>query len=99
MGVPGKIPRVVPSEGATFCGRYIPAGTVVSHSAYVYQMDSRTFKDPETFMPERWLETNSAELEQHLINFSRGSRSCLGIKYGPRSPDCFEFAKQKMLNC
>ncbi|KAI9873944.1 MAG: hypothetical protein M1830_010370 [Pleopsidium flavum] len=28
-GVPGRLPRIVPPSGATFCGRAIPPGTVV----------------------------------------------------------------------
>lgn len=29
-GIPGRIPRVVPPEGATFCGEHIPPGVSCS---------------------------------------------------------------------
>src|SRR5690606_34635499 len=35
----------------------------------------------ETFMfiPERWLDPASKQLEKYIINFSSGSRTCLGM--------------------
>lgn len=40
------------------------------------------FPDPRAFKPERWLSPDSKKkLEPYLVPFSRGSRSCLGIKY------------------
>lgn len=57
--------------------------TVVSSSTYVYHQDSHTFKDPETFQPERWLadptDGNQKEMESRFVPFSRGSRACIGI--------------------
>jgi cytochrome P450 len=81
-GVPGRIPRVMPPSGATFCGQPIPPGTSVAHSAYCYHMDDNMFVDAKTFWPERWLESPEKyqELENRMLSFSRGSRSCLGIK-------------------
>lgn len=80
-GVPGRIPRVTPSTGAVFCGKAIPPGTNVCHSAYCYHTDESLFTDAAIFKPERWLipvhEFN--ELESKLVSFSRGSRGCLGI--------------------
>jgi cytochrome P450 len=81
-GVPGRIPRIVPPSGATFCGQSIPPGTSVAHSAYCYHTDDNMFTDAKAFRPERWLESaeRCQELENRLLSFSRGSRSCLGIK-------------------
>ena len=42
------------------------------------------FPEPERFKPERWLESDSEKsesLDAYLVAFSRGPRSCLGIKY------------------
>ncbi|KAJ5617963.1 hypothetical protein N7537_003077 [Penicillium hordei] len=78
-GAPGRLPRVVPSSGATLCGQYIPPGTLVSLSHYVYNTDSSIFPDPATFRPERWL-GDDLHLDRHLVSFSRGSRGCIGIK-------------------
>lgn len=80
MGVPGRIPRVVPSTGAVFCEKVIPPGTIVSHSAYVYHFHDAYFNDPFTFKPERWMEANSSDLDKYLVSFSRGTRGCLGLK-------------------
>jgi hypothetical protein len=55
--------------------------TAVSHCTYVYHADNSIFKDADAFMPERWFGDDFAELDNHMISFSRGSRSCLGIKY------------------
>jgi cytochrome P450 len=38
------------------------------------------FPDPYVFKPERWLQKDAAELEKYLVSFSKGPRSCLGIK-------------------
>ncbi|KAI4145298.1 MAG: hypothetical protein LQ341_002430 [Variospora aurantia] len=78
FGVPGRIPRVVPRTGATLCGQSIPAGTVVSSSQYLYNMDPTVFPTPDEFRPERWL-NNDPKLDQYMCSFSKGSRSCIGI--------------------
>ena len=78
-GVPGKIPRQVPPEGATFCGERIPAGTMLSMACYVYHNCDEYFPDASQFQPERWLDASqSADLDKKFISFSRGSRSCIG---------------------
>ncbi|OQE13535.1 hypothetical protein PENFLA_c046G02007 [Penicillium flavigenum] len=80
QGAPGRLPRVVPSDGATLCGEFIPGQTIVSSSHYVYHFDSHIFDDPFAFKPERWLdETDSQRLDKHMLSFSRGSRGCIGI--------------------
>lgn len=38
------------------------------------------FPEPFVFSPERWLQEDSHELEKYLVAFSKGPRSCLGIK-------------------
>ena len=56
--------------------------TLVSSSSYVYHLDPHTFRDPEAFQPERWLEdptTDQRQMERNFIPFSRGSRSCTGM--------------------
>ncbi|KAJ5374167.1 Cytochrome P450 [Penicillium concentricum] len=78
-GAPGRLPRVVPPSGATLCGQYIPPGTVLSLSQYVYNTDGSIFPDPKCFRPERWLGNDFKYLDRHLVSFSRGSRGCIGI--------------------
>lgn len=45
--------------------------------------DPRIFPDPEVFEPERWMRAKAKgeRLDRYLVNFSRGSRICLGLKY------------------
>lgn len=38
------------------------------------------FPEPAVFDPERWLQENSHDLDKYLVAFSKGPRSCLGIK-------------------
>ena len=38
------------------------------------------------FRPERWLQSDTTEMEKHLLSFARGSRMCPGIKYVASPP-------------
>jgi cytochrome P450 len=66
-------------EDLQFKGYTIPRGTIVSMSTYLQHRNSTIFPDPETFDPGRLLAPNSAKLEKYLVNFSKGTRGCLGI--------------------
>ena len=48
-------------------------------STYIQHRNEDLFPDAETFNPDRWLGTHNSELEKYLVNFSKGTRSCLGI--------------------
>lgn len=39
------------------------------------------FPRPREFIPERWLGEGKGYLDQYLVSFSKGPRTCLGIKY------------------
>jgi cytochrome P450 len=45
-------------------------------------LNPELFEDPHAFRPERWLEErgDKENLETWLIPFSKGSRSCVGLK-------------------
>ena len=49
---------------------------------YVSGSGDKMFNDAKIFQPERWLESleRYQELENRRLSFSRGSRSCLGVK-------------------
>lgn len=55
---------------------------LVSSCIYLHNHATPTFSpDPFTFRPERWLDpTTYPDLDRHMVSFSRGSRSCLGMK-------------------
>lgn len=88
MGVPGKLPRVVPPEGITLAGSFIPGGTTVSSCSYAYHLNPECYPDPLSFRPERWMnnpqtgdfvDNGGTDPEKFYMPFSRGSRNCLGI--------------------
>ncbi|KAA8893336.1 cytochrome P450 [Sphaerosporella brunnea] len=73
--------RHVPTGGATICGEYIPAGTIVGINAWVLHNDPKVFPNPEKFEPERWLdspEEKLQEMERSFFAFGAGSRTCIG---------------------
>lgn len=37
--------------------------------------------DAKSFSPARWLGSDAKQLETHICTFSKGARSCIGIKY------------------
>lgn len=72
------LPRVVPAEGATLCGRRFPAGTIVGASAFVTHRNTDIWgPDAAEFKPERWLE-GKVPAEIQYLSFGNGSRVCLG---------------------
>jgi len=78
-GVVSPLPRIVGPSSAEIAGVHIPAGTVVSIGTTFLHDNPDIFADPMSFSPERWLQPNSPELENYLVPFSKGPRSCLGI--------------------
>lgn len=65
----------------------IPRGTPMSMTSIFMHMNPEIFPRPREFEPERWLDDNSpsssgASSKQHLsnylVNFSKGTRGCLG---------------------
>lgn len=57
--------------------------TLVSETNYFILTDPNIFSNPHAFDPERWLRAaaKGERLDRYLINFSRGSRICVGLKY------------------
>ena len=85
-GVLGRLPRIAPSGGWTFEGTHVPAGTIISSSAPAVHNDPSIFPNPYLFMPDRWLREDGSydvTMEQYLVAFSKGQRSCIGVKYFP----------------
>jgi cytochrome P450 len=71
--------RVVPAAGAVISGLSIPAGTNVGMCTIFVHNSTEIFRNPETYDPDRWLAEDSKMLDQWLVPFSKGPRSCLGI--------------------
>jgi cytochrome P450 len=78
-GVPSPLLRVVPDGGAVIDGRTIPGGTVVGMSTVMVHTSNEIFKNADVFDIDRWMGPDAAGLDQWLVTFSKGPRSCLGI--------------------
>ncbi|KAK5675461.1 hypothetical protein LTS10_011903 [Elasticomyces elasticus] len=48
-------------------------------STWLQHRDPALFPNGDTFDPERWLGPDTAKLERCLVNFSKGTRNCLGL--------------------
>ncbi|KAJ5601665.1 hypothetical protein N7510_011199 [Penicillium lagena] len=78
--VPNVFPRVVPPEGATICGHFVPGGAVVGVNQLSANMSSKHFVRPESFLPTRWLggDEFSNDNRRARMPFSYGPRNCAG---------------------
>jgi cytochrome P450 len=77
-GVSSRQPRIATHEELVYKQWTIPRGTPVMQSLYLLHMDPEVFPEPFAFRPQRWLD--NPDLKRNLFAFSRGSRSCLGMK-------------------
>lgn len=62
------------------CGQWVPSGTRASVHPYASSHLSANFKDPELFVPERWLGAEAYREDKRDVSqaFSFGPRNCLG---------------------
>ncbi|KAL1881314.1 hypothetical protein Daus18300_001167 [Diaporthe australafricana] len=81
--------RIVPPQGADIAGRFVPGGTIVGCSAWVYHRNKSIFgEDVDVYRPERWLVDESLDREKEearikemtgtMLQFGMGSRTCIG---------------------
>jgi cytochrome P450 len=78
-GVTHRSQRVSPDTDLIFHDHVIPAGTPVGMTSIFMHENPEHFPEPRAFRPERWLNSGSRDrLEKHLVNFGKGTRSCLG---------------------
>ncbi|KAL5341124.1 cytochrome P450 [Aspergillus crustosus] len=84
MANPARLTRIVPSHntGCTVSGVFLPPGTIVGASAYVFHHNPEVFSHPFEFLPERWLssgEEGERRLKENdIFPYGLGSRTCLG---------------------
>lgn len=79
-GIITRLTRIAPTEDLHVPNTNvrIPASTPVGMSSWLVHMNPSLFPSPEDFRPERWLEPGAENLQKYLVNFSKGSRICLG---------------------
>lgn len=52
--------RVVPAQGATICGKFLPGGTLVGMSAWVVHRNKELYgEDCDKWNPDRWLKCDT----------------------------------------
>ncbi|XP_077969415.1 cytochrome P450 2U1-like [Styela clava] len=69
------------NEEATLDGYTIPKNTTVAPNLWAVHFDPKHFENPEEFRPERFLDRDGKFVKSnHVIPFSIGPRSCLGIQ-------------------
>lgn len=82
--VPNGLPRLTPEgETTTIDGKAIPGGVGVMATHLAVYRNPDNFKNPETFVPERWLPEEkqyAGDKKQSFQPFSLGPRGCLGKK-------------------
>ena len=81
-GVGFPLERFVPDGGATICGQYLPAGTIVGMSAPVVHTKREVWgDDADKFKPERWIDSDAEQLK-------RMDRSFLAVRSFPHFSHC-----------
>lgn len=79
--IPGRLPRVIPSEGAQIGDFFVPGCTIVSMSVMLSHRNEAIFPQSRRFWPERWIEADEEKkiiMERNMLAFSRGPRQCIG---------------------
>jgi cytochrome P450 len=78
-GATSRLPRVSPKTSLQYKDWMIPAGTPVGMTSIILHENPCIFPNPKKFDPDRWIGNGAERLDRYLVNFSRGTRSCLGI--------------------
>ncbi|KAM0539816.1 hypothetical protein ACHAO7_011808 [Fusarium culmorum] len=78
--VPGALGRLIPKGGDFVEGHWFPENTVVSVPQLPAYHSAHNFKDPEKFVPERWMDDPRYANDCRAVvqPFSMGPRDCIG---------------------
>lgn len=77
--VPVGLLRTVPKGGDTIDGDWVEGGTSVSVCSWAAAHNAVHFRDPDLFIPERWLDdAYSTDVKRAMQPFSLGPRGCIG---------------------
>lgn len=73
--------RRTPPQGLTIAGRFVPGDTIVYVHHWSAYSSPANFRDPEKFVPERWLgDPMYADDRRGVVHpFSVGPRNCIGM--------------------
>jgi len=82
--VPAGLLRTVPKGGSYIDGYWVPEGTSVAVNSWAASHNAKNFRDPDTFIPERWLdEAYASDNKKGMAPFSLGPRGCIGRLWSP----------------
>ncbi len=79
----GLMQKVVPAEGDTIHGKFVPGGTRIGHCTWGVLRHKQVFgEDSHLYRPERWLEASEEKLIDMVrsadLLFGSGRYACLG---------------------
>lgn len=79
----GLMSKVVPPEGDTIDGKFVPGGTEICKNDWAMQRNKKVYgEDVAVFKPEGWLEAQGKQLETMEktvgLIFGHGNYRCLG---------------------
>ncbi|KAF2653597.1 cytochrome P450 [Lophiostoma macrostomum CBS 122681] len=75
------VPREVPEGGDTICDQFVPGGTFVAFNQFSANRQSYNFRNPNSFIPERFLDLDPKANDMSAFQpFGIGRHSCIGIK-------------------
>lgn len=82
-GAIGAFPKIVPPQGETVQGVFIPGGTLIASNTPAILRDTHVFgPDAALFRPERWLEVDQAKKTEMFnsveMMFGNGRWMCAG---------------------
>ncbi|KAF8960907.1 cytochrome P450 [Flammula alnicola] len=78
VAILGGTPHAVTTDDV-YNGMFIPKGSTVFANFHLFLRVQEMFPEPETFRPERFLETENPRLKNFDLPFGFGRRSCPGI--------------------
>lgn len=79
--IPTGLTRTVPKDGDTVAGEFLPGGVTVSCHGWACSHSPLNFTQPDSFIPERWLDRSGAhakDISDASQPFSLGPRGCIG---------------------
>ncbi|KAJ8765499.1 hypothetical protein K2173_014621 [Erythroxylum novogranatense] len=73
----------IASEDCSIAGYHIPRGSIILANAWALHRDPTLWKDPDTFVPERFEGISDGAIK-NFIGFGMGRSSCRGMHLGHR---------------
>ncbi|KAF9448530.1 cytochrome P450 [Macrolepiota fuliginosa MF-IS2] len=74
---PMTVPHVAQEEDV-YQGYYIPKGTVIFPNVWAITHDKTKYKDPDSFIPERFFDDGKLNDDSRVLGFGFGRRLCPG---------------------